>query len=129
MKDFSRTWKSSRNTRKQRKYRMNAPLNLRKNMMAAPLSKELRTKHKRRSISVRKGDRVMVLRGEFKKRTGKIEGVNTKKYRVFVEGIERTKRDGSKMKIGIPVSKVQITELNLDDKARKMIFEGRKAEK
>ena len=129
MKDFSRTWKSSRNTRKQRKYRMNAPLNLRKNMMAAPLSKELRTKHKRRSISVRKGDRVRVLRGEFKKRTGKIEGVNTKKYRVFVEGIERTKRDGSKMKIGIPVSKVQITELNLDDKARKMIFEGRKAEK
>ena len=98
-------------------------------MMAAPLSKELRTKHKRRSISVRKGDRVRVLRGEFKKRTGKIEGVNTKKYRVFVEGIERTKRDGSKMKIGIPVSKVQITELNLDDKARKMIFEGRKAEK
>lgn len=98
-------------------------------MMAAPLSKELRTKHKRRSVNVRKGDRVRVLRGEFKKKTGKIEGVNTKKYRVFVEGIGRTKRDGSKMKIGIPVSKVQIVELNLDDKARKMIFEGRKAEK
>ena len=93
------------------------------------MSKELRKKHKRRSISVRKGDRIKILRGEFKKKTGKIEGVNRKEYKVFVEGIGRTKRDGSKMKIGIPASKVQILELNLDDKARKMIFEGRKVEK
>ncbi len=98
-------------------------------MMAATLSRDLRKKYKRRSMSVRKGDMVKVLRGEFKKRTGKIGGVDARKYRVFVDGIDMVKRDGSKVKIGIQASKVQILELNLDDKARKMIVESGKAEK
>lgn len=126
MKEFSRHWKSSTNIRKQRKYRLNAPLHLRKNMLSASLSKELRTKYKRRSIRVRKGDRVRILRGEFKKKTGKVDSIDIVAYKVFIEGIERTKRDGTKIKLGIPASKVQIIELSLDDKMRKAIVEPKK---
>ena len=44
-----KNWKSSKQPRKQRKYRRNAPLHIRNKMMRAPLSKELRDKYKIRN--------------------------------------------------------------------------------
>ncbi len=90
--------------------------------MHVHLSKELRKKYSHRNIGVRVGDKVKVMRGSFKKQEGKVESVNRKKSRVFITGIERTKRDGAKVKIGIHTSKLLITELNLDDKYRQEIL-------
>ncbi len=117
-KEFSKKWIRSKQVRKQRKYVYNAPLHIRRKMMSVNLSKELREKYHRRSFPVRTGDKVLVISGQFKGLTGKVEKVMLKKYKVYVEKAEVTKRDGSKAKYPIHPSNLRIIELNLDDKRR-----------
>lgn len=126
MKEWSKDWKSSKNPRKQRKYLYNLPLHIRKSLLSATLSKDLRKKYGKRSLSVRKDDKVKVMRGQFKKKTGKVSRVNLSKIRIYIEGVENVKKDGSKAPYPIHPSNVMITELNLDDKERKAILERTK---
>ena len=125
MKNFSRTWKSSKKPRKQRKYRLSAPLHIKQKFTHAHLSKELRKKHGKRSVGLRKGDKVKVICGDYRKHEGKIERIDLKKTLAFVSGIEVTKRDGAKILLGLHPSNLMITELNLDDKLRQKAL-GRK---
>ena len=117
-KEFSTHWNSSKQPRKQRKFRYNAPLHIKGRFLNVHLSKELRQKYKRRSIRVRKGDTVKVLRGQFKKTTGNVERIDTKKSKLYISKVELTKREGSKVAIPIEPSNVIITELTLNDKRR-----------
>jgi|SRR3989344_315312 len=112
MKQHSRSWKSSSKARKQRKYVAYLPLHLRKKLMSAHISKDLRKKHGRRSISVRVGDKVRIMRGDFAKREGAIERVNRKTRRIYITGVERSKKDGSKTLVPVHPSKVLVVELN-----------------
>lgn len=123
MRDFSKAWKSSRKPRKQRKYRVTAPLHIKQNFTHSHLSKDLRKKYGRRSIGLRKGDKVKIMRGQFRKYEGKIEKIDLKKTRIFVSGVEITKRDGSKKLLPLQPSNLLITELNLDDKFRQQDLE------
>ena len=120
---WSSSWKASTQRRKQRKYRYNAPIHVLGNFMNAHLVKNLREKYQTRSIRIRVGDKVKILRGQFKKKEGKISRVDIKNSKVFVEGIERGKGDGSKSFYPIHPSNVQIQEFNLDDKKRKASLE------
>ncbi len=122
MRTFSSSWKSSRKPKKQRKYRYKAPLHLRRKLLAVHLPKDLRQKYKMRNIGVRVGDKVKVIKGDFAGSEGKVERVDTKQYRIFVTGIERAKKDGTKALVGIAPSNMIIIELNTDDKRR---FEGK----
>jgi len=115
---FSKTWKKSKQPRKQRKYRYNAPLHIKTKFMAAHLSKELRQKYNRRSFPVRKGDKVQVMRGQFKKKIGKIARADLKKSKVYIDGIEIIKKDGTKTLYPINPSNSMILELDLEDKKR-----------
>ncbi|MEK6848172.1 MAG: 50S ribosomal protein L24 [Nanoarchaeota archaeon] len=115
---FSNSWKNSRQTRKQRKYRRNAPLHLIGKMMATPLSEELRKKYGKKSIEIRKDDAVKVMRGSLKGKTGKITIVNRRNKKVQVENLQRKKKDGSAIGIWFDPSKLQITALYSDDKKR-----------
>ena len=115
---FSQYWKASKQPRKQRKYLANAPLHLKRKLLSANLSKELRKKYARRSFPVRKGDNVRIMRGKFKRKTGKIGLINLKKGYVTIEGIQIAKKDGTKVNVKFNASKLQIQELNLDDKKR-----------
>lgn len=126
---FSNNWKSSTQPRKQRKYAAQAPLHVKSSMLSSHLSKALREKYGKRSIRVRKGDKVKVLVGNFKGKTGKVESVITKDYKVHIEGVDSTKKDGSKIKYPVHVSNIMITELNLDDKKRKSKLEGNVSKK
>ena len=123
MKDFSNSWKSSKNPRKQRKYRLKGHLNIKYKFIRSHLSAELRKKYGKRSVGAKKGDKVKVMRGQFKKHEGKIERVDLKKIKVFVSGVELTKKDGSKKMLALDPSKIMITELNLDDKLRQKILD------
>ena len=125
MKSWSKFWKSSKKPGKQRKYRHNAPLHIRRKLVSSHLSKELMKKHGKRSIAVVTGDKVKVARGQFRGHTGKIEKVDVNHCKVFVTGIEITKKDGNKTTYPIDPSNVIITELKLDDKKRSQIL-GRK---
>jgi large subunit ribosomal protein L24 len=122
-KEWSKNWKSSKRPNKQRKYRYNAPLHIKQKFLGAHLSPELRTKYKTRSAELRKGDRVKIMRGQFKKKMGKITKINIKKEKVYVEGIENIRKDGNKVFVPLRPSNLMITELNLDDKKRKKWIE------
>ena len=49
-KDYSSKWKASKQPRKQRKLRANAPLHVKHKMMSSNLDKELRKKYEKRNI-------------------------------------------------------------------------------
>ncbi|HLD02900.1 MAG TPA: 50S ribosomal protein L24 [Candidatus Nanoarchaeia archaeon] len=118
MKKFSLKWKSSKNPRKQRKYLANAPLHTRKAFLRVQLSKPLRQKYKRRNALVRTGDKVKIMRGQFRKLTGKVESVDYKATRIYIDVASFTKKDGSKSSYPMHPSNLQIQELQLDDKKR-----------
>jgi len=118
-KEFSTSWKASKQPRKQRKYLAKAPLHLKKKFVSVNLSKELRKKYKKRNIPVRKNDVVKVMRGKFKKKQGKVIEVGLKKSKVIIEGIQIKKQDGSKVNVSFRPSNLQIIELNLEDKKRR----------
>ena len=124
------SWSSSLNRsvqpRKQRLYQYIAPLHIAGHFLHAPLSEELRKKYTRRSLRVRTGDKVKILRGQFKGTVGVIHSVSVIRRRVFVEGVGITKRDGSKSLYPLSASKLQILELQLDDKYRKASLEHTK---
>jgi large subunit ribosomal protein L24 len=112
MKDFSKKWNSSTKPNKQRKFRFNAPLHIRGKLMSAHLSKELRTKYGMRSLRLRVGDKVRVMRGQFKRSEGKVEEVNLTTYKVYISKVEHTKRDGTKARYPIVPSNLMIVEIN-----------------
>ena len=109
--------------RKQRKFRRNAPLHKKQKMLAAPLSKELREKYKRRSMPVRKKDIVQVVRGEYKIVKGEVLRVNSDKYKIYVDGVKEVKADATNVEGAVDPSNVIITDLYLDDKKRRKIIE------
>ena len=124
-KEFINSWKRSVQPRKQIKFKENAPLHIKRKMISSRLSKELTQKHGVRSMPLRKGDRVKIVVGTYKNVTGKIERVDTKREKIFVEGTQRTKIDGTKSLYPIHPSNVIIQELSLDDKRRKQIMDRR----
>ncbi|MEM7819838.1 MAG: 50S ribosomal protein L24 [Candidatus Aenigmatarchaeota archaeon] len=117
-KKFSRYWKSSKQPRKQRKYRYNAPLHIRQKMVSAHLDKELRKEYKKRSIPIRKGDEILIMRGEFKGRKGIVTKVDLNKMKIYVDNVKRKKVSGQETEIPLDPSNVKIIKLNLDDKKR-----------
>ncbi len=125
---FSTSWKRSTQPRKQRKYRYNAPLHVKQKMLHVHLSPSLRSVYGTRQLQVRKGDKVRILRGQFRKKEGKVERVNLKRERVFVHGVELVKHDGTKVLYPLAPSNLLLIDLDLGDKKRKAKLEKRKAE-
>ncbi len=121
-KEFVSSWKKSKQPRKQRKYRVKAPLHVKQKLMGGHLSKDLKKKYGKRSIAVKKGDRVKIVRGEFKNKIGKINRIDLKADKVYIDGIETIKKDGTKVFRPIRPSNLMILELNLDDKKRVKIL-------
>lgn len=115
---FSTSWIGSKQVRKQRKYRHNAPLHIKHKFLSANLSKELRKKYGKRSLTLKKGDEVIVMRGKFAKKKAKISSVDLKKTRVVLENINRGKKDGTKVNVYFNPSNLQISAINLDDTKR-----------
>lgn len=111
---------------KQRKMLFQAPAHTRHRLLAAHLSAELRASHGLKSLPVRSGDTVHVMRGDHKGVEGKVTRVDLRKYRIYVEGLTREKVDGTTILLPIHPSKVVVTRLNLDDKWRKKILEIKK---
>jgi large subunit ribosomal protein L24 len=119
--------KRVKNPRKQRKRLYNAPAHLRHKLMAAPLSHELTASKSAKTLPVRKGDTVRVVRGDHVGFEGKVSRVDLKRYRIFIEGLTREKVDGTNIFVSVHPSKVIIKNLKLDDKWRKAVVERKKA--
>jgi large subunit ribosomal protein L24 len=102
------------------------PLHLRHRLFNAPLSSELREKYGVKRLPVRVGDTVRIMRGDFTGTEGKVVNVDLKRVRVFVEGVQIKKADGTPVYYPIHPSKVMIVKLDLSDKYRVRIIERRK---
>lgn len=117
----------SKQTRKQRKKQKS--LEKRRKTVGAHLPKELRIKYNTRSFPLRKGDKVKVMLGQFKNKTGKIVKINSRGAKIYIEGIEVIRRDGSKAFRPFHSSNLMITELYLEDKRRKEKIERKAVKK
>ncbi|MGB9635562.1 MAG: 50S ribosomal protein L24 [Candidatus Micrarchaeia archaeon] len=106
--------KNSSKPRKQRKYRYNSPMHKRQDMVCAHLSKELRKSIGKRTLRVKKGYVVKVLRGSNKGKEGKITRVSLNTLKVYIEGITRKKSDGKEVPLPIDPSNVVITRLSTE---------------
>nr|CAJ17321.1 ribosomal protein L26e [Cephalota litorea] len=117
---FNRLVTSSR--RKNRKRHFTAPSHIRRRLMSAPLSKELRQKYGVRTMPIRKDDEVQVVRGHYKgQQVGKIVQVYRKKFVVYIERIQREKANGASVYVGIHPSKCVIVKLKMDKDRKKII--------
>ncbi|MBN88325.1 50S ribosomal protein L24 [Candidatus Woesearchaeota archaeon] len=120
---FANVWKRSVQPRKQRKYRANLPNHLKQKLMRAPLSKELRKKYNKRSLTLRVGDTIKVVTGQFKGVMGKIDIIDYNKNKIKLTGAELVKSNGQLVKYPIDPSNVTIITPDLSDKKRKEILE------
>ena len=104
--------------RKQRKALYTAALHIRRKIMSANLSKDLRADIGKRSLPIRVGDKVQVVRGDFKGHEGKVESIDAKRYKVTVEGVTLSKPDGNAVLLPIHPSNLMIIEADLKDERR-----------
>ena len=116
---------SSKQPRKQRKARYNAPPHVRRKMMASHLSgdsgNDLISEYNVRSLTVVKGDLVRIVRGDgdIIGKEALVTDIFTKNMRIGLEGINISKADGSELVRKIDPSNVIIVKLNLSDPKRK----------
>ncbi len=103
---------------KMRKMLYNSPKHRREKIVSSHLSDELFGKYGIRSIPVRKGDTVKIVRGNFKGFEGKVSNVDLKKMKINVEGVLINKADKKQKPRWIDASNVIITKLDLSDKKR-----------
>jgi large subunit ribosomal protein L24 len=101
---------------KQRKKRFQAKKHEKQKFMSAHLSKELQKTTGKKSLGIRKEDKVKVMRGALKGKTGKVLRVNRDKEQIFIEKLIRKKSDGTEVLIPVHPSNVMITELKHDEK-------------
>ncbi len=118
MKPFSLSWKSSSKVSKQRKFRLNAPLHIKRRFLTAAVSAELKARYGAKAIPVREGDTVKLIKGEFRGVTGKINAVNLKKGTVYIDGVERVRKDGTKSYMPVMPSSLMISEASFEDRRR-----------
>jgi len=118
MKHFSLAWKSSSKGAKQRKYRLNSPLHVKRDFLSVSLSPNLRERYNTRNVTVRKGDTVKIVKGEFRGMTGKVNRADVKRSVVFVDGAERVRKDGTKAFFPLQPSNIMLTEVYVEDKLR-----------
>jgi large subunit ribosomal protein L24 len=126
--EFNKNWNRSVQPRKQRKFRANAPNHIARKFMGCNLDKALREKIGQRSVGVRKGDTVKIMRGKFKGKQGKVGEVDVSNTRIQIEGVQRAgKAGGEKLITWFSPSSVKIIILDTSDSKRLKSVDGRRS--
>ena len=120
---------SSKQPRKQRLARYTAPYHRRHREMSSPIDKGLRERQLSRgfmyprAIPVKKGDRVMIVRGEGKSKSATaVSLVDRKARKVYVEGFTYFKSDGTELQRPIDASNLVIINPDWSDIRRRKIL-------
>ena len=129
VKDSVRVWMmvkkpSSKSPRKQRRRIRNAAIHERKNLLKCRLDEFIQEEYGLRSLVVKKGDLVRIMRGQFRDTEGKVTNVSYKKGVVYLDNATITKADGKETSVPIHPSNLMIVKLELDDE-RKTLIEGK----
>jgi large subunit ribosomal protein L24 len=86
--------------------------------IASHLNEKLALELGTRSITLRKGDTVKIVRGSYKGKEGKVIEIDRKAARVYVEKIIRKKSDGAEVKVSINASNLIVTDIERTDRKR-----------
>ena len=115
--------KGARKPSTARRNMYNAPNHKKRKHLSAPLSPSLRAEYGTRSMTVIVNDTVNITKGDRKLAEGKVLRVDTKDRKIYIEGVTRTRQDGSTVQIPIRTENVMITRLHLDDEWRRNMLE------
>ncbi len=77
---------------------------------------------KKRSLTIRKGDQVRIMRGDHKGEEGKVEKVSLKNLTITIEGVTQAKADESRSARMIHASNIMIIKPDMSDRRRLMKF-------
>ncbi len=124
---MKRSVKVSCSRRTQRRNLYTAPSSIRRKIMSCRLNKELRNKHKVRSLPIRKNDVVKILKGKSKNKTGKVTTVYRRRWVIYVDKITKDKQNGQPVNIPIKPSNCVIETLHLDKDRKDLIERASKA--
>ena len=108
----------SKQPRKQRKALYNAPAHARGKHLSASLSKDLKEKLGKRSLPLKSGDKVRVLRGDFKGHEGEVLSVDYGSYKVTIEEVTLSKPDGTSTFLPVDPSNLMIIDADTKDDRR-----------
>lgn len=108
----------SKQPRKQRKERDEAPLHKRNKYVRATLSDELREEYGTRSVRVSEGDTVEIMRGDYAGEEEEVLRVDLTETKVYIEDVTVEKTDGEEVPRPVDASNLRVTELNLQDDER-----------
>ena len=120
---------SSKQPRKQRLAHYTAPYHRRHREMSSPIDKGLRERQLSRgfmyprAMPVKKGDRVMIVRGEGKSKSATaVSLVDRKARKVYVEGFTYFKSDGTELQRPIDASNLVIINPDWSDIRRRKVL-------
>lgn len=105
--------------RKERYTLHNLPAHKNRAQIASHLDETLLLKYNTRAVTLRKGDTVRVLRGEYAGTTGKVLEVNTRTRKVTVDGVTVTKAKATQVARPLDPSNLVVTKLDLTDPLRR----------
>jgi len=111
----------SSSRRKARKAYFTAPSSVRRKLMSSHLSKELKEKHGVRAMPIRRGDEVIVVRGQNKTHSGKVLAVYRKKYCIHIERYTKEKSNGQTVPVPVHPSNVFITKLKMNEDRKNLL--------
>ena len=97
----------------ERTIRYQSKMHKKKDFLHVHVSKELKKKLKvtKRSLLVHKGDKVKIMRGFARDKTGKVADVDYNNTKVYVEGISKRTARGKEVLVALQPSNLMLIEL------------------
>ena len=107
--------------RKSRRAHFQAPSHVRRILMSAPLSDELRKRYDVRAMPVRVDDEVKIVKGKYKGKEGKVVKCYRLKWVIHVDKVAESKANGATVNVGIHPSNCCIQKLKLSGFRRQIL--------
>lgn len=107
--------------KKNRKEYFERPLHKRQKKMSAPLTKEAKAEYKAKRAPVRRGDKVIVKKGDFEGQIGKVTRVDTKDYQIYIDGVSVEKPSGQNVPVPVRPWNVSIMDFKMERTRREIL--------
>lgn len=112
---------SPKSPRKQRRMIHKSPIHVNKRLLRCHLDEFLQEEYGLRSLVVKKGDLVRIMRGQFRDTEGKVIRVDYADARVYLDSASITKADGKEANVPVHPSNLMLVKLELDDERKQLI--------
>jgi ribosomal protein uL24 len=119
---------SPHSPRRQRRAVFNATSSERRRRMTVPLSRELRSRFHRRSVPIRKGDTVRVMKGSYVGREERVARVSRRDYTVTLDNVTLKSGEEKLKPLPIRTNHLLLVRLNLADEWRRETLKVRAEE-